>query len=214
MFTRFSKKDRIEKSKATGDLKPTQEPKTEVNQESLTIEPAIKVTRINERTVRVAKGNGEINRQNFIDLKAKKKSFVSVEEYGSVSEIRESIDKELAETKNALGEYLRHLYDRQEMAEKMQRLRDIIGKIADKKPSIRSTNLVSLNGIEIVLGAKAFDELTAIESVVKSHQQRLVALQKVREALQTLDEASGTEGIKYLTFEKERIPEQILLKIS
>ncbi|TRO53541.1 hypothetical protein E2P61_00990 [Candidatus Bathyarchaeota archaeon] len=109
---------------------------------------------------------------------------------------------------------MRHLYDRQEMAEKMQRLRDIIGKIADKKPSIRSTNLVSLNGIEIVLGAKAFDELTAIESVVKSHQQRLVALQKVREALQTLDEASGTEGIKYLTFEKERIPEQILLKIS
>ncbi len=214
MFTRFSKKNRIEKSTATGDLKPTEESKTEVNQESLTIEPAIEVTRINERTVKVAKGNSQINRQNLIDLKAKRKSFVGVKEYGSVSEIRESIDKELAETKNALGEYLRHLYDRQEMAEKMQRLRDIVGKIADKKPSIRSTNLVSLNGIEIVLGAKAFDELTAIESVVKSHQQRLVALQKVREALQTLDETSGTEGIKYLTFEKERIPEQILLKIS
>ncbi|UCH71395.1 MAG: hypothetical protein JSV29_02710 [Candidatus Bathyarchaeota archaeon] len=38
--------------------------------------------------------------------------------------------------------------------------------------------------------------------------------QKAREALQTLDQAGETEGIKYLVLEKERIPEKILLKLS
>jgi len=49
---------------------------------------------------------------------------------------------------------------------------------------------------------------------VKSHQQRLMALQQAREALKTLDQVGETEGIKYLALEREGIPEQILLKLS
>jgi hypothetical protein len=64
------------------------------------------------------------------------------------------------------------------------------------------------------LDATALNELRAIESVVQSHQQRLIALQKALEALKALDQVGDTEGIRYLALEKEGIPERILLKLS
>ena len=117
-------------------------------------------------------------------------------------------------TKSALGEYLRQLEDRRSVAEKAKKLYDVVSKIADNKPSKDASDKVNINGLEIVLDATALNELSAIENVVKSHQQRLIALQKAREAVKTLDEAGDTEGILYLALEKEGIPEQILLKLS
>jgi Lon protease-like protein len=142
------------------------------------------------------------------------KPFVGIKEYSSAMEIAENIDREIAETKSALGEYLRQLDDKRGVAEKTKRLHDVVAKMANKKEAKESSNQIEVNGLEIVLDATALNELTAIESVVKSHQQRLMALQQAREALQTLDQAGDTEGIKYLALEREGIPEQILLKLS
>jgi Lon protease-like protein len=142
------------------------------------------------------------------------KPFVGIKEYSSAMEIAENIDREIAETKSALGEYLRQLDDKRVVAEKTKRLHDVVAKMANKKEAKESSNQIEVNGLEIVLDATALNELTAIESVVKSHQQRLMALQQAREALQTLDQAGDTEGIKYLALEREGIPEQILLKLS
>jgi hypothetical protein len=50
--------------------------------------------------------------------------------------------------------------------------------------------------------------------VVRSHQERLLVLQKVREALKWLDQLGDTEGLKYLVVEDEGIPERILFKLS
>jgi predicted Rossmann fold nucleotide-binding protein DprA/Smf involved in DNA uptake len=63
-------------------------------------------------------------------------------------------------------------------------------------------------GLEMVLDATTLNELTIIESAVKSHQQRIQALQKTRETLRTLDKIGYyTNGIKYITLESEGIPE-------
>jgi Lon protease-like protein len=124
------------------------------------------------------------------------------------------MDKEIAETKSELGEYLRQLDDKRAVAEKSKRLHDVVAKLANKKETEENPNQIEVNGLEIVLDATALNELTAIESVVKSHQQRLLALQKVQEALETLDDVGDAEGIRYLVLEREGIPEQILLKIS
>jgi hypothetical protein len=64
------------------------------------------------------------------------------------------------------------------------------------------------------LDANPFHELTAIEEVVRSHQERLLILQKTREALKWLDQLGDTEGLKYLVVENNGVPERILFKIS
>ena len=143
-----------------------------------------------------------------------KEPFIGIEEYSSASEITQKIEKEIAATKSALGEYLRQIDDKKAVAEKVQKLHEIVAKIANKKETKKNTNQIEVNGLEIFLDATALNELTALESAVKSHQQRLMALQQTKEALKALDEVSDTEGIRYLVFQKEGIPEQVLLKIS
>ena len=152
--------------------------------------------------------------QIHADLKAAENAFIGIKEYSSTLEIAENIDNEIAETKSTLGEYLRQLDDKRSIAEKSKRLHDVVAKLTNKKQSKENQSQIEVNGLEIVLDATPLHELTAIESVLRSHQQRLLDLQKAQEAMETLDQFGDTEGIRYLVLEKEGIPEQILLKIS
>jgi hypothetical protein len=137
-----------------------------------------------------------------------------IKEYTSAQEISEAIDKELSETKSLLGEHLRRLDEIRTLAEKSKKVREVVMKLAGKKSNGESSSEITVGTLNIVLDANAFHELMAIESVVRSHQERLLALQKVRDALKWLDQLGDTEGLKYLVLEDEGIPERILFKIS
>lgn len=138
-----------------------------------------------------------------------------IKEYSSAQAIAEALDKELSETKSLLGEYLRRLDEIRNLAEKSKKVRDVVMKLAGKKPnSTDSPGEITVGPLNIILDANAFHELTAIESVVRGHQERLLVLQKVREALKMLDQLGDTEGLKFLVLEDEGIPERILFKIS
>ena len=139
---------------------------------------------------------------------------VEIKEYGSAQEIAETLDKEIAETKSTLGEYLRRLDDIRALAEKSKKIREIVMKLAGKKATTESLGEITVGNLNIVLDANPFHELTAIESVVRSHQERLIVLQKAREALKWLDQLGDTEGLKYLVVENEGVPERILFKIQ
>jgi hypothetical protein len=87
-------------------------------------------------------------------------------------------------------------------------------KLAGKKATSESLGEISIGSLSIVLDANPFHELTAIEQVVRSHQERLLVLQKAREALKWLDQLGDTEGLKYLVVENDGVPERILFRIS
>jgi hypothetical protein len=137
-----------------------------------------------------------------------------IKEYNSAPAIAEALDKELSETKSVLGEYLRRLDEIRNLAEKSKKVREVVMKLAGKKPATETPGEVTIGTLNIVLDANAFHELTAIEAVVRSHQDRLLVLQKVREALKWLDQLGDTEGLRYLVLEEEGIPQRILFKIS
>jgi len=139
---------------------------------------------------------------------------VEMKEYGSAQEIAETLDTEIAETKSTLGEYLRRLDGIRTLAEKSKKIREVVMKLAGKKAISESLGEITVGSLNIVLDANPFHELTAIESVVRTHQERLIVLQKAREALKWLDQLGDTEGLKYLVVENEGVPERILFKIS
>jgi len=137
-----------------------------------------------------------------------------IKEYTSAQAIAESLDNELSETKSVLGEYLRKLDEIRSLAEKSKKIRDVVLMLAGKTASTESPGEITVGTLNIVLDANPFHELTAIESVVRSHQERLLVLQKVREALKWLDQLGDTDGLNYLVVEDEGIPDRILFKIS
>ena len=203
----FKKKPEPEEPKLTEETKPeiTEEPQT-------TKKPSKKAKRTREPDKTPEDTDLPVHAD--ADVKAAENEFVGIKEYGSAVEIAEKIDQEIAEAKSALGDCLRRLDNVRAVAEKSKRLHDIVSKVAGKKESMEKQEQIEVNGLEIVLDATPLNELTAIESVVRSHQQRLMDLQKAKESLAPLDKFGDTEGIRYLVLEKEGIPEQILLKIT
>ncbi len=137
-----------------------------------------------------------------------------IKEYTSAQAIAEALDKQLSDTKSILGEHLRKLDEIRTLAEKSKKVREVVMKLANKKAPIESQNEITVGSLNIILDANTSHELTAIESVVRSHQERLMVLQKVREALKWLDQLGDTEGLRYLVVEGDGIPERILFKIS
>ncbi len=138
---------------------------------------------------------------------------VEIKEFNSAEEIEETLDKEISETKSTLGENLRRLDEIRTLAEKTKRIRQVVLKLAGKKADAESLGEISVGSLSVVLDANPLDELTAIEAVVRSHQERLLTLQKAREALKPLDQLGDTDGVKYLVVEANGVPERILLKV-
>jgi hypothetical protein len=162
------------------------------------------------------RGQGEQNSPNtlYVSSLEVQQMVVEIKEYVSAEEIAENMDKDISETKSTLGEYLRRLDEIRALAEKSKKIREVVMKLAGKKVSSETLGEISIGSLNIVLDANPFHELTAIEEVVRSHQERLLVLQKAREALKWLDQLGDTEGLKYLVVETEGVPERILFKIS
>ena len=139
---------------------------------------------------------------------------VELKEYDSASEISSTIDEEISRTKSMLGEYLRRLDEIRALAERSKKIRDVVFKLAGKKSSQENLGEISVGGLSVVLDANPFHDLTDIEEVVRSQQDRLLVLQKSREALKWVDQIGDTEGLNYLVLEKDGVPERILFKVS
>lgn len=140
---------------------------------------------------------------------------VEIKEYKSAQEIEETLDKDISQTKSMLGEYLRRLDEIRTLAEKAKRIRQVVLKLAGKKAgAAESFGEISVGGLNIVLDANPLDELTAIESVVRSHQERLLTLQKAREALKPLNDLGDTDGMTFMVVQTNGVPERILLKLG
>jgi len=139
---------------------------------------------------------------------------VELKEYDSAVDIAKNIDAEISRTKSVLGEYLRRLDEIRTLAERSKKIREVVFKLAGKKASQNTLGEIAVGDLNVVLDANPFHELTAIEEVVRSQQDRLLVLQKAREALNWVDQIGDTEGLKYLVLESDGVPERILLKIS
>ena len=139
---------------------------------------------------------------------------VELKTHDSAVRISEVVEEEISRTKSVLGDYLRRLDEIRALAERSKKIREVVFKLAGKKSSQESLGEVTVGNVSVVLEATPFHELTAIEEAVRFQQERLLELQKSREALKWMDQIGNTEGIKYLVLENDGIPKRILLKIS
>ena len=139
---------------------------------------------------------------------------IELKEYESAIDIAKFMDGEISKTKSILGEYLRRLDEIRNLTERSKKIREVVFKLAGKKSIQNSLGEIDVGELRIILDANPFHELTAIEKVVRSQQDRLLILQRAREALNWVDQIGDTDGLKYLVLESDGVPEKILLKIS
>jgi hypothetical protein len=159
--------------------------------------------------------NLPLSKQCELTPKEEHKMVMEIKTYNSLKELAVTIDKEIADTKSSLGNYLRKLDEIRNLAEKSKKIRETVMKLSGKKNgSNENSGEIEVGGLRIVLDANASNELTVIESAVRSHQEYLLVLQKTCEALKPLEQLGDTEGVKFMVLESQRVPERILLKAS
>jgi flagellar biosynthesis chaperone FliJ len=140
---------------------------------------------------------------------------VELKTYSSADAIAETLDEQVSQSKSVLGEYLRRLDEIRQLAERSKKIREVVLKMAGKTKSAQeSLGEINIGNLDVVLDANPFHELTAIEEAVRSQQDRLLVLQKAREALKWMDQIGTAEGLTYLVLERDGIPEKIMLKIN
>src|SRR3972149_11762466 len=98
---------------------------------------------------------------------------IELKEYESATAIAKTLDSEIVRTKSMLGEYLRRLDEIRTLAERSKKIRDVVFKLAGKKANQESLGEMTVGGLSVILDANPFHELTAIEEVVRSQQERL-----------------------------------------
>ncbi|MBK5133745.1 hypothetical protein JJE00_04865, partial [Candidatus Bathyarchaeota archaeon] len=115
----------------------------------------------------------DINYSSTYPNKEIESEFMAIKEYSSFSELSERINKEISQTKSKLGEYLFQIDKKKVLAEKSQKILNLVSKMTGKQQSKENQGELLINGLQVVLDATPRHELEVLESVVKSKQDHL-----------------------------------------
>jgi hypothetical protein len=152
---------------------------------------------------------------NLVKVLWGQKMVGTIKTYTSIEDLAESIDEELSNTKSNLGEYLRELDKIRVLAEKSKKIRETVLKLAGKKAgSFESSDEIAVGNMKVILEDNPTSQLEIIESAVRSHQERLIELQKARDGLKSFDQLGDTDGLNFMVLEDQKVPERILLRTS
>ena len=198
--------EKLEKVKIVNVQKESQNPKTNESSYPIDeIEETIKPNSSEEKT--------EITPISHYPSKEIEREFMAIKDYSSFLQLSEKINTEISQTKNKLGEYLLQIDNKKILAEKSQKILNIVSKMTGKPHCKGNQDELLIDGLQIVLDATPRHELEVLENVVKSQQDRLLHLQKTKKAINELNQLSEVQGINFFVVEKHGIPEKILLTI-
>ena len=198
--------EKLGKVKIVNVQKEPQSPKTNESSQPIDkIEETIKPDFIEEKT--------EITPVSNYPSKELESEFMAIKDYSSFLQLSEKINKEISQTKSKLGEYLLQIDNKKVLAEKSQKILNIVSKMTGKPHCKENQDELLIDGLQIVLDATPRHELEVLENVVKSQQGRLLQLQKTKKAISELSQLGEVQGINFFVVEKCGVPSKILLTI-
>lgn len=137
--------------------------------------------------------------------------------YKSVSELIKELDDEVNRIKTLLGEYLRRLDESRARVEKIRKAQEALAKLTGGKAQApvktSSSQTIDLMGLKVIVNVSPEEEAEALEESVRTLQDKLNVLQRVRKALEpltTLDEG----GAAITAVISDNIPTRLLLKVA
>lgn len=149
---------------------------------------------------------------------AKLSNVVDIVSFNSISEFKEYIDSEINKLKSQLGEYLRRLEAIKAKAETLARFESLLAELA-KAASGESKGLgleereFSIGITKIVVNPSPKQELEALVSIVRSLQERIMLLERVKKSLEQLSKIQDIEIKMDVVFENT-IPTKIFIRMS
>ncbi|MCD6510816.1 MAG: hypothetical protein J7L11_10585 [Thermoprotei archaeon] len=131
--------------------------------------------------------------------------------FKTFSDFVKYIDSLIESTRQQLSEHLRHYDEIKTRAERIRSIEEVFSKILGARPE--AVNEIDLKGLKIVIGARPTDEERVLSEVIKSLQDRLNVLMRIRKLIEPLVRSLGeTAGIIIMVETLNAIPIKVLLK--
>jgi hypothetical protein len=139
---------------------------------------------------------------------------LELKSFNTPEELKKFLDDEIGRIRTLLGDYLRRLEENRIKAERLKKAQEAIVKLAGEKqvPSFEGRE-IDLSGLKILVNPGLKQEMEVLEDVVKSLQDKLNIIQKIRKALDPL--TSFEEGIVTIsTVMSDNIPIRIMIHLK
>jgi hypothetical protein len=149
---------------------------------------------------------------------AKLSTVVDMISFNSISEFNNYLDGEINKLKSQLGEYLRRLEAVKAKAETLVRFESLLAELAKAaKSEGKGLGLeereFTLGTTKIVVNPSPKQELEALVAIVRSLQERIMLLEKIKKNLEQLAKIQDIE-IKLDVLFENTIPVKIFIKMS
>jgi hypothetical protein len=134
--------------------------------------------------------------------------------FNTPDELKKFLDDEIGRIRTLLGDYLRRLEENRIKAERLKKAQEAIVKLAgEKQVASFEGREIDLSGLRVLVNPSLRQETEVLEDVVKSLQDKLNIIQKIRKALDPL--ASFEEGIVTITtVMSDNIPVKIMIHLK
>jgi len=131
--------------------------------------------------------------------------------FKSLADFIKYIESLIESTRQQLSEHLRRYDEIKTRAERIRNIEEVFSKILGTKPE--AVNEIDLKGLKIIIGARPTDEERVLSEVIKSLQDRLNVLMRIRKLIEPLARSLGEmSGMIIMVETMNAIPIKVLLK--
>ncbi|MEM3437612.1 MAG: hypothetical protein QXP55_03635 [Nitrososphaerales archaeon] len=134
--------------------------------------------------------------------------------FNTPDELKKFLDDEIGRIRTLLGDYLRRLEENRIKTEKLRKAQEAIVKLAgEKQLTSFEGREIDLSGLKVLVNPSLRQETEVLEDIVKSLQDKLNIIQKIRKALDPL--TSFEEGIVTIaTVMSDNIPLKLMIHLK
>ena len=131
--------------------------------------------------------------------------------FNSPEEFKKFLDDEIGRIRTLLGDYLRRLEEVRIKTDRLKKAQDALVKFAGEKQITPSESReIDLSGLKVFVNPSLRQETDTLEDMVRSLQDKLNMIQKIRKALDPL--ISFEEGIVTISaVTTDNIPTKIMI---
>ena len=129
------------------------------------------------------------------------------------ADLMNTIDSEIEHIKTLLEQYMARLEEQKKKIEQIKKLSESLSKLLGRKTDIGSVQEVNIMGLSFIVNPSPKQEVDAIEEVIKNLNDKLIVLQKIKKALESLGLSADAELNLAVTIIND-IPTKIMMKIS
>ena len=142
-----------------------------------------------------------------------KPDVIEITQFDNVSTLLQHLDAKISELRTQLGDYLRKLENMKVKAETMLKFESLLGELAKGAGGATTGGKeLELGPVKVLINPSPKQELELMIDVVRSLQDRIVTLEKIRKSIEPLSKLSDIELTLEVIF-RNSIPSQIIIRM-